>query len=162
MAGSSNRRPSISIKKKEESIDQQRYLRTPRPKIIPDDVDDDVVERSASVSDSERGQRNRHQHREKSRLRQRSRINYREEEDDDGEEDELMLGAEVWIMVFVLFLLANKRARTTMTKFMAHIQLRYRIVEPRSRLHLDHHPRRESSLLDDYSFHLSFFFLILL
>jgi len=52
-----------------------------------------VVERSASVSDSERGQRNR-QPREKSRLRQRSRINYREEEDDDGEDDELMLGAE--------------------------------------------------------------------
>ncbi|KAF8908863.1 hypothetical protein CPB84DRAFT_1766175 [Gymnopilus junonius] len=89
---STTRRPSVSVKKKEESVDQQRYLRTPRPKIISDD-EDEVVE--VAVSDTERGQRSRqHQPQEKIHLRQRSRINYREQDDDDEEEDELMLGAE--------------------------------------------------------------------
>ncbi|KDR82788.1 hypothetical protein GALMADRAFT_238322 [Galerina marginata CBS 339.88] len=89
-------RTSVALKKKEESIDQQRYLRTPRPGVIHYDADDGVSDGSASGSGSDdgHGQGNRHRTQEKGRFRQRSRINYREDDDEDEEEDELMMGAE--------------------------------------------------------------------
>ena len=89
--GPSTNKSSAPIKKKEESVDQQRFLRTPRPKIIPVDADEDAEEGEDPILEEEHGQTKRQQQhpQERARLRQRSRINYREEE------DELMLGSEV-------------------------------------------------------------------
>ncbi|KAH9480315.1 hypothetical protein JR316_0006913 [Psilocybe cubensis] len=102
---------TTTIKKKEESEEYQRYLRTPRRKIIEDESEDeeqqneDEQEIDAQIVDSGSGAwpdagRPRQQSGQR-RFRQRNRINYKEdgdseveEDEDEDEDDELMMGAE--------------------------------------------------------------------